>query len=301
MDRHDHGRSADAGGNAQPRRSFERTDRGEQQGLSGWRSGTIPRCSAPPRRWRSCLCSQACTPGGQFDPTTLFNIGHVRQQDEAERPARTAVSQRRSRHDHRRAGGSGQGLSTAARSDRRGCRCARRAGSGSGHARKAGGNQSRNPSRKSRSARPRTRSAQVEKPPSSAPTRIDIGAKGAPPQQPSDAAWPNSPPAAQQGGQFAWPAPPQTRTGPAGRAAVAIDLAGSAAHGPDAARGGAVSRIKFAIGTVIRFDVAQACGGQHVHPIVRSSVLERPPLGGTLLCVNDLCAPTRRCAWPALG
>ena len=127
--------------------------------------------------------------------------------------------------------------------------------------------------------RPQTRSAKTEKPPSSSPTRIDIGAKGAPPQQPSDAVWPNSPPAAQQGRTSRVAVAGAERTGPAGRAAIAIDLAGSAAHGPDAACGGAVSRIKFAIGTVIRFDVAQAYGGQHVHPIVRSSVLERPPLG----------------------
>jgi hypothetical protein len=58
------------------------------------------------------------------------------------------------------------------------------------------------------------------------------------------------------------------RTGPAGRTALAIDLAGAAAHRAYAACGGAVSRIKFAIGAVIRFDVAQAYGGQHVHPIV---------------------------------
>ncbi len=58
--------------------------------------------------------------------------------------------------------------------------------------------------------RPRTRAAKVEKPPSSQPTRIDIGAKGAPPQQPSGAPWPNSPPAAKQGGQFAWPSAPQS-------------------------------------------------------------------------------------------
>jgi hypothetical protein len=57
--------------------------------------------------------------------------------------------------------------------------------------------------------RPQTRSAKIEKPPSSSPTQIDIGAKGAPPQQPSGSPWPNSPPAAQQGGQFAWPSPAQ--------------------------------------------------------------------------------------------
>ncbi|MGB6509081.1 MAG: hypothetical protein WBF07_13235, partial [Xanthobacteraceae bacterium] len=55
--------------------------------------------------------------------------------------------------------------------------------------------------------RPRTRAAKIEKPPSSQPTQIDIGAKGAPPQKPSGAPWPNSPPAAQQGGQVAWPSP----------------------------------------------------------------------------------------------
>jgi hypothetical protein len=50
----------------------------------------------------------------------------------------------------------------------------------------------------------------LEKPPASTPTRIDIGAKGAPAQQPTQANWPNSPPAAAgQGGQFAWPAAPQ--------------------------------------------------------------------------------------------
>ena len=52
--------------------------------------------------------------------------------------------------------------------------------------------------------RPQTRAAVVEKPPSSTPTRIDIGAKGAPPQQPPTGAPPS------QSGQFAWPAAPQT-------------------------------------------------------------------------------------------
>jgi len=53
----------------------------------------------------------------------------------------------------------------------------------------------------------------VERSPSSTPTRIDIGAKGTPAQQPSQATWPNSPPPtapSQQAGQFAWPAPPPT-------------------------------------------------------------------------------------------
>lgn len=62
-------------------------------------------------------------------------------------------------------------------------------------------------------ARPRT---PVPKPPSSNPTRIDIGAKGTPAQQPSQATWPNSPPPAapsQQAGQFTWPAPPPVSPG----------------------------------------------------------------------------------------
>jgi hypothetical protein len=60
-------------------------------------------------------------------------------------------------------------------------------------------------------ARPR-KPARVERPPASTPTRIDIGAKGAPAQQPAQANWPNSPPSApaQQGGQIAWPSPSQT-------------------------------------------------------------------------------------------
>ena len=69
------------------------------------------------------------------------------------------------------------------------------------------------PKPKVAAARPQTRSVRADKPPSSTPTRIDIGAKGAPARQPSQAASPNSPPAtaaSPQSGQFAWPAPPQS-------------------------------------------------------------------------------------------
>ena len=53
-------------------------------------------------------------------------------------------------------------------------------------------------------------------PPSSTPTRIDVGATGTPAQQPSAANWPNAPPASpQQVGQFSWPAPPSGATAPA--------------------------------------------------------------------------------------
>lgn len=49
----------------------------------------------------------------------------------------------------------------------------------------------------------------VQKPPSSKPTRIDIGAKGAPPQQPAQANWPAPPPTGASQ-DAAWPAPPPT-------------------------------------------------------------------------------------------
>lgn len=55
----------------------------------------------------------------------------------------------------------------------------------------------------------------AQKPPSSTPTRIDIGAKGAPAQQPAQTDWPAPPPtgtASQQ--NVAWPAPPPTGAAP---------------------------------------------------------------------------------------
>ncbi len=54
----------------------------------------------------------------------------------------------------------------------------------------------------------------VPKPPKSNPTRIDVGATGAPPQQPTPTNWPAPPPtgAASQG--VAWPAPPPTAPQP---------------------------------------------------------------------------------------
>jgi hypothetical protein len=56
--------------------------------------------------------------------------------------------------------------------------------------------------------RPRTA---AQKPPSSTPTRIDVGAKGAPPQQPIQTNWPAPPPTGSPSQQnVAWPAPPPT-------------------------------------------------------------------------------------------
>lgn len=73
-------------------------------------------------------------------------------------------------------------------------------------------------------------------PPSSTPTRIDVGATGTPAQQPSAANWPNSPPAAQQTGQFAWPAPPGGGSAPAAQPAQPAQSS-SSANAP-AAQGG---------------------------------------------------------------
>ncbi len=73
--------------------------------------------------------------------------------------------------------------------------------------------------------RPKQNAVGVETPPPSTPTRIDIGASGAPAQQPAQTAWPAPPPTApsQPAGQYAWPAPPQTapaspQTAPASQA-----------------------------------------------------------------------------------
>ncbi len=72
---------------------------------------------------------------------------------------------------------------------------------------------------------PKQNAVGVETPPPSTPTRIDIGASGAAAQQPAQTAWPAPPPTApsQQAGQVAWPAPPQSapaspQTAPASQA-----------------------------------------------------------------------------------
>jgi hypothetical protein len=70
---------------------------------------------------------------------------------------------------------------------------------------------------------PKQNAVAVERPPASTPTRIDVGAPGTAAQQPPAASWPNTPaqtPPAQQAGQFAWPAPPPSAaTAPAAPAA----------------------------------------------------------------------------------
>ena len=175
----------------------------------------------------------------------VFNSRHVRQQDEAERSARAAISQWRSRHHHRRAGGSGQGLSTAARSDRRGC-LRNRTGS---RPQRRSRRQSRNPSltsrsdgrergqRRSKSRRRRSRrgstSVQRALRRNSLPTR-----PGRIRRRRLRSRADNSP------GRRAISR--TGRTGAAGRAALAIGLAGAAANRTGAACGCAIGRIKFA-------------------------------------------------------
>jgi hypothetical protein len=54
----------------------------------------------------------------------------------------------------------------------------------------------------------------VLKPPKSNPTRIDVGAKGTPPQQTAPANWPAPPPTGAASQDVAWPAPPPTAPPP---------------------------------------------------------------------------------------
>src|SRR5580658_1546667 len=72
MDRHDHHRSAIARSDAQPRRSFGRADRGERQGLSMTATRRSPLLVRAGSAAALVLALAGCTPGGQFDPTSLF-------------------------------------------------------------------------------------------------------------------------------------------------------------------------------------------------------------------------------------
>ena len=152
------------------------------------------------------LVLAACTPGGQFDPTEVFNSDMFDSKTKLKGqreplfpngvPGTTTgvpadlVKGYQPPPDQTDADASAQGAPAPAAP--------------------AAPVEKPKPKPKVAVGRPQTRSAKIEKPPSSSPTRIDIGAKGAPPQQPSDAVWPNSPPAAQQGGQVAWPSPAQS-------------------------------------------------------------------------------------------
>lgn len=155
------------------------------------------------------LVLAACTPGGQFDPTEVFNSDMF--------DSKTKLKGQREPLFPNGVPGTTTGVpadlvkgyqpppdQTDADADAQGAPAPAEA---------AKPEEKPKPKPKVAVGRPQTRSAKVEKPPASTPTRIDIGAKGAPPQQPSTTAWPNSPPptaASQQGGQFAWPASPQT-------------------------------------------------------------------------------------------
>jgi hypothetical protein len=152
------------------------------------------------------LVLEGCTPGGQFDPTTLLNndMFDSKTKLKGQReplfpngvPGTTTgvpadlVKGYQPPPDQTDADASAQGAPAPAAP--------------------AKPVEKPKPKPKVAVGRPQPRSAKIEKPPSSSPTRIDIGAKGAPPQQPSAAPWPNSPPAAQQGGQFVWPSPAQS-------------------------------------------------------------------------------------------
>jgi len=159
------------------------------------------------------LVLAACTPGGQFDPTELFNsdVFDSKTKLKGQReplfpngvPGTTTgvpadlVKGYQPPPDHSDANADAQNAPAAATAP----------------APAAKPVEQPKPKPKVAVGRPRARAARVQKPPASTPTRIDIGAKGAPPQQPAQASWPNSPPpaaASQQGGQYAWPAPPPT-------------------------------------------------------------------------------------------
>ncbi len=155
------------------------------------------------------LVLEGCTPGGQFDPTTLLNNDMF--------DSKTKLKGQREPLFPNGVPGATTGVpadlvkgyqpppdQTDADAD---------AQSAPAPAAAAKPEEKPKPKPKVAVARPRTRSAVVEKPPASTPTRIDIGAKGAPAQQPAQAAWPNPPPPtapSPQSGQFSWPAAPQT-------------------------------------------------------------------------------------------
>ena len=73
MGRHDHVRSANTGGNAQPRRDFERTHRGKRKGRSVMPMGRTASLARLGSALALVLVLAGCTKGGQFDPTDVFS------------------------------------------------------------------------------------------------------------------------------------------------------------------------------------------------------------------------------------
>jgi hypothetical protein len=114
MGRHDHHRSADAAGRAQPRRGFERAHRRERQGLSGCRRDPFAVFGSV-QRLRCCWCViGGCTPGGQFDPTEAFNSDMFDTKKKIAGRARAAVPRGRAGGGDGRAAGFGERLPAAA-------------------------------------------------------------------------------------------------------------------------------------------------------------------------------------------
>src|SRR5580698_4308095 len=152
------------------------------------------------------LVLEGCTPGGQFDPTTLFNNDMF--------DSKTKLKGQREPLFPNGVPGATTGVpadlvkgyqpppeQSDADADAQGAPAPAGAAKPEQKAEQKP-EQKPKPKPKVAVGRPQTRPAVVEKPPSSTPTRIDIGAKGAPPLEP-----PASAPSTQSG-QFAWPAAP---------------------------------------------------------------------------------------------
>lgn len=152
------------------------------------------------------LVLAACTPGGQFDPTELFNSDVF--------DSKTKLKGQREPVFPNGVPGTTTGVPADLVKGYQPPPDQTSADAGGAPPPAAASKPEAKPKPKPKVAVARLpkRNAAIEKPPSSAPARIDIGATGAPAQQPSQATWPNSPPpaASEQGGQVAWPAPPPT-------------------------------------------------------------------------------------------
>src|ERR1700691_3437402 len=180
MDGYDHERPANSGGHPQPCRRVGRAHRGKRQRVKRMPTD----CNSSLLRAASALglllVLASCTPGGQFDPTEMFNsdVFNTKTKLKGDRvplfpdgvPGTTTgvpadlVKGYQPPPDQTDADASAQGAPAPAAP--------------------AAPVEKPKPKPKVAVGRPQTRSVKIEKPPSSSPTRIDIGAKGAPPQQP---------------------------------------------------------------------------------------------------------------------
>ncbi len=141
--------------------------------------------------------------------------------------------------------------------------------------------------------RPQTRPAAVEKPPSSTPTRIDIGAKGAPPQPP--------PTARHRHNRDNSPGRRRRRRPPPSKPRSRRNRSGRRRRRPRRRS----LRLRHRPHQIRNRDSHSIRCGRNLprapHPLNRSEAwCRRTGRGGVPLCVDDLCELTRRCAWPAL-